>query len=190
MKNIGKLISLLLLVLVGFVSCSETDESSVYANWALKNTQYIDSIAAEADANTSGEWKRFLRTGLDPEVEWSNYSYVYCKVKSSGAGTLHPASNSSVWINYSGRLIDGFVFDNSYSGELNPDYDEPVEVALNTCVEGFSIALQQMVEGDIWEVFIPANLGYGAYDYNQVKGASTLIFTINLVDFSYPQKDN
>ena len=44
-------------------------------------------------------------------------------------------------------------------------------------------AVQEMVTGDIWEVYIPSALGYGADDYGVVRENSTLIFTINLVKF-------
>lgn len=186
MKNIGKLISLLLLALVAFASCSESDEASEYANWAERNTQYIDSIATEAATNSTGEWRRFLATGLNDNEEWSNSHYVYCKVKSSGTGTEHPLFNDNVWLNYSGRLINNVIFDATYSGELDPEYEAPVETALNDCVIGFSTAVQEMVKGDIWEVFIPYNLAYGANDYGKVPAYSTLIFTVNLVDFSHP----
>ena len=173
-----------LLALVGFASCSESDEHTEYADWALKNTQYIDSIAAEAAANSNGEWKRFVAVGLNPSAEWGNEYYVYCKVKQTGNGVENPKSNSLVWLNYAGKLINGKIFDATYSGELNPDYESPVEITLNECVMGFSTAVQQMVEGDVWEVFIPSTLGYGASDYGTVPAHSTLIFTVNLVDFS------
>ena len=120
-----------LLALVGFASCSESAEHTEYADWALKNTQYIDSIAAEAAANSNGEWKRFVAVGLNPSAEWGNEDYVYCKVKQTGNGVENPKSNSLVWLNYAGKLINGKIFDATYSGELNPDYESPVEITLN-----------------------------------------------------------
>lgn len=187
MKNIGKTILVSLLALVGLASCSESDEYAEYANWELKNTQYIDSIAVEAAENSNGEWKRFVATGLNPDVEWENQYYVYCKVKSNGTGTTHPLYNDNVWVNYSGKLINDKIFDASYSGELNPDYEAPMQLVLNDCVKGFSTAVQEMVKGDIWEIFIPSTLGYGAVDNGVVPAYSTLIFTVNLVDFSHPK---
>ena len=50
---------------------------------------------------------------------------------------------------------------------------------LGTC----SIAVQQMVAGDTWEVYIPAKLGYGDYESGFIPAYSTLIFEINLVAF-------
>ena len=78
MKNIGKTILVSLLALVGLASCSESDEYAEYANWELKNTQYIDSIAVEAAEISDGEWKRFVPVGLNPDAVWENQYYVYC----------------------------------------------------------------------------------------------------------------
>lgn len=181
MNCINKIAALLLLLLA-FTACSETDEISVDAAWSSKNTQYIDSIAAVAKADASNEWKRILATGLNPEQEWGNDCYVYCKVKTSGTGTDCPASNSEVWVNYSGSLINGTIFDATYYGEFDPTKETPVRLALDDCVKGFSVALQEMVAGDLWDVYIPASLGYGSDANGKVKANSTLIFTINLVD--------
>lgn len=95
--------------------------------------------------------------------------------------------NDNVWVNYSGKLINDKIFDASYSGELNPDYEAPMQLALNECVKGFTTAVQEMVRGDIWEIYIPSTLGYGAIDNGVVPAYSTLIFTVNLVDFSHPK---
>ena len=183
MKSITKLMLLSLLALVAFASCSESDDVSEYGDWAAKNSAYIDSIAVEAQINASGEWKRFLATGLDPEAEHTNDYYVYCKVKAAGDGVGNPKSNSEVWVNYQGKLINGDIFDATYTGELIPEYETPVEVNLADCVLGFSVAVQEMVKGDVWEVFIPSNLGYGINEQGGIRPSSTLIFTINLVDF-------
>lgn len=186
MKNLGKILFFSLLTLVGLASCSESEEYSEYADWAHKNALYIDSIAAEAAANTSGQWNRYLATGLDNSVEWGNEYYIYCKTITRGTGTECPKSNYNVWLNYSGRLINGDIFDATYSGELQPEYEAPIKTKPVECVAGFSLALQEMVKGDIWEVFIPSNLGYGAIDYGEIKAGSTLFFTVNLVDFAPP----
>ncbi len=189
MKNFSKYLLLPLLAFVALASCSESDEVSEYADWANKNSAYITSIANEAKNSSTGEWKRILAVGLDPDVEWSDEYYVYCKVLASGTGDETPMSSDVVWVNYSGKLIDGYVFDATYSGELDPEYETPMMLNLDECVPGFSAAVQQMVKGDIWEVTIPADLGYGANDYSHIRPYSTLIFTINLVDFARTEEE-
>ncbi len=176
--------------LVCFVSCSESDEVGEFDNWHSRNTHYIDSIADVARANIGGEWKIFLATGLNTELDWGNENYVYCKVMQQGGGTLHPMSNDSVTVNYRGRLIPtpnypaGYIFDQSYYGELDPDFDVPVKLNLIGCVRGWRTAVVNMVKGDIWRIYVPYKLGYGESASGSIPGYSTLIFDINLIDFN------
>lgn len=193
MKNI-KLFSLLAAMLLVFASCEEVDEVPEFNNWQARNTQYIDSIADVARSNEA-EWKVFLVTGLDESKEWDNQYYVYCNVIQAGNGTESPAYTDTVSVNYKGRLIpsktypQGYIFDSSYDGELEPEFDVPVKLKLSGTVPGFSTALQHMVagttnsNGDIWRIYIPYALGYGANATSGIPAYSTLIFDVNLVSF-------
>ena len=192
MKDIRILLLLTLSVLFGLTSCEESGEAGEFDNWQQRNTQFIDSIARVARANTYGDWKVFLVQGLDSTKVWGNGDYVYCRVLEEGSGTTHPLFTDSVVINYSGRLMpsdtypDGYQFDSNYKGELNPSFNVPVTMALNETVKGFYTAVQQMVDGDIWKVYIPYLLGYGTSGSSAIPGYSTLVFDINLVSFHHP----
>ena len=189
-----KLISLLFIVTLGslFASCEETAVVDEYANWQERNILYIDSIAKVAKSN-SDKWLRILSYKLDSVDINGNYvehnveDYVYCYVEKKGEDNGHPLSTATV--NYRGRLIPtdshpmGKVFDESYTGTLNPATNAPVEFSLNDVIEGWSTALMHMGKGDIWRVYIPANLGYGNSNKTDIPAYSTLIFDINLVDF-------
>ena len=189
MKSIRILFTLTLSVLFGLTSCEETTEVGEFDNWQQRNTQYVDSIAAEARANTYGDWKIFLEDGRDASKQWGNECYVYCRVIEDGTGKEHPLYTDSVLVNYSGRLIpsatypDGYQFDSSYKGELNPSFNVPVGMPLSGTVSGFSLAVQHMVDGDVWKVYIPYQLGYGENASTSIPACSTLIFDINLVSF-------
>lgn len=195
MKNI-KLLSLLAAMLLVFASCEETEETPEFHKWQQRNVEYVDSIAAVARANADGAWKVFLADGLNPEKEWGNESYVYCNVLQAGNGAASPAYTDTVLVNYKGRLIPsknypaGFVFDGSYDGELEPDFDVPVKLKLSGTVRGFYTALQHMVagtnrsNGDIWRIYIPYALAYGEDKVSGIPAYSTLIFDVNLVGFT------
>lgn len=188
MKEIRILLSALLLLLA-FSSCDEKEEVGEFDNWKERNQLFVDSIANVARNSTDGSWRVFVVEGLDSSKVWPNEYYVYCNVLSQGSGTVHPAFTDTAVINYEGRLMptakfpEGDIFDGSYSGEFDPQFDVPVSLPINGTVPGFYTALQQMVAGDTWRVYIPYELGYGTSSTSKIPAYSTLIFELNLVSF-------
>ena len=57
----------------------------------------------------------------------------------------------------------------------------PLAIRLCDLIDGWIIALQQMCVGDKWEVYIPAEMGYGRFSQPGIPGGSTLIFEIELL---------
>ena len=100
---------------------------------------------------------------------------IYYKVLAEGkADGNHPTTRSIVTAHYTGRTIDGKQFDSSRGGT-------PLAFRLSDLIEGWIIAMQQMCIGDKWEVYIPAEMGYGKFSQPGIPGGSTLIFEIELV---------
>jgi FKBP-type peptidyl-prolyl cis-trans isomerase len=54
-------------------------------------------------------------------------------------------------------------------------------IRLSDLIEGWIIALQQMCVGDKWELYLPAEMGYGNQSIPGIPGGSTLIFEIELL---------
>merc|ERR1712218_151749 len=96
------------------------------------------------------------------------------RVLEKGEGLSHPTSRSSCSCNYTGTLIDGKEFDSSPAGK--PAILTPVNL-----IKGFSDALKLMVEGDVWEVYVPTELGYNQTAHGSIPGCSTLIFKVELL---------
>jgi FKBP-type peptidyl-prolyl cis-trans isomerase FklB len=173
-------------------SCEETDGViDPYTDWEERNQHYIDSIASVAKANQGnavGQWKiihtyKYPQQGL---VMGDVNEYVYCKVLEIGDGAT-PMFTDTVAANYCGKLIplyNGSVvtFDQSYQGELNSDVATPSIFAVSGVITGWTTALQEMKEGDRWELYVPSDLGYGDYGKNEIPGFSTLIFDLDLVE--------
>ena len=194
-----KLISLLFITTLGclFASCAETAEVDEYANWQERNTEFIDSIAKVAKANADGKWLRVLSFKLNEKdmegniVEHDIDDYVYCHIETQGTGTEYPLFTDTVSVNYRGRLIptlsypEGKVFDQSYKGALNPAVNVPSRFNVNGVIIGWSSVLQQMVTGDTWRVYIPANLAYKSAKQTNIPAYSALIFDINLVKITH-----
>ena len=191
-----KLISLLFIATIGslFVSCEETAEVGEYDNWQERNAEFIDSIAEVARVNSDGKWLKILSYKLNPldgsgtPVEYGVEDYIYCHIEVKGTGTQCPLFTDSVSVNYRGRLMStqaspqGKVFDESYKGELNVAVNVPKQFVVSGLVAGWSTALMKMVEGDIWRVYIPSELGYGSKEKSDIPAYSALVFDINLLD--------
>lgn len=100
---------------------------------------------------------------------------VFYKVIKSGEDTgKHPKPRNIVTVHYTGWTINGRKFDSSRGGT-------PVAFRLNQLIEGWIIAMQYMSVGDKWEVYVPAESGYGKFSQPGIPGGSTLIFEIELL---------
>lgn len=78
-----------------------------------------------------------------------------------GDGDFHPGRESTVQIKMSWHNFDGS--DLSWTTRDAPD---PSEAIWNPIIEyanipGLQMAMTIMTEGDIWEIFVPSNMGYG-----------------------------
>ena len=92
-----------------------------------------------------------------------------------------PQPTDKVQVQYTGKLLDGTVFDSSYKDGT------PITFILNQVVPGWTEALQLMRPGDVWEITLPPELGYGEQDKGPIPANSTLIFKVELLDvFPHP----
>jgi len=100
---------------------------------------------------------------------------IYYKVLTEGnASSAQPTVRSIITAHYTGKTIDGKQFDSSRGGV-------PLACRLCDLIEGWIIAMQQMHIGDKWEIYIPAEMGYGKFSQPGIPGGSTLIFEIELL---------
>ena len=192
MKNILWFLGLLFSVSLAVTSCEETEGVvDPYYKWQERNERYIDSIAQVAKANPD-KWRVILSYKITPDLnnlQQKTSDYIYCRMLEKGEGTMKPIYTDSVITHYRGKLIplyDGseVVFDQSFKGELNTETAVPVGFAVGGVIVGWTTALQEMVEGDRWEVYIPQGLGYGQTGSgNSIPAHSTLIFDMKLEKF-------
>lgn len=119
--------------------------------------------------------KRWLEEKAQEEGVKALPKGIYYKVLTDGKNNgVHPTPRSIVTAHYTGRTINGKKFDSSRGGT-------PLAIRLCDLIEGWIIAMQQMCIGDKWEVYIPAEMGYGKYSQPGIPGGSTLVFEIELL---------
>ena len=98
------------------------------------------------------------------------------KVLSEGAGLEHPLPGTACECHYAGRLLDDHEFDSSYKRGA------PTSFAPNQVIPSWTEAMQLMVEGDKWELYVPHELGYGEKGSPpKIPPSCALIFVIELV---------
>lgn len=113
----------------------------------------------EAEAKKAGEAARkkgaeFLAENKKKPGIITTASGLQYQVLKEGTGPS-PKADQTIVCHYTGTLLNGTKFDSSV------DKGQPMEIAANRLVPGFSEALQLMKVGSKWKVFIPTDLAYG-----------------------------
>ncbi len=88
--------------------------------------------------------------------------------------------STEVEVHYRGQLIDGTEFDSSYKR------NRPATFRPDQVIKGWREALTMMPEGSKWDLYIPADLGYGERGNQTIPGNSTLIFEVEVVKVKTP----
>ena len=141
-------------------------------------TQLRDALTKKqsetADINLA-TGKAFLDENAKKPDVITTASGLQYKVLTTGDGK-QPKATDTVTTHYKGTLIDGREFDSSYKR------DQPASFPVKGVIAGWTEALQLMHVGDKWQLFIPAELAYGATKRSELIDAnSTLIFEIELL---------
>jgi len=179
-------------VLCCVTACSD-DKDDHLERWMNANTTAFNQI------KNNPEYMELRSPG--------NEGSIYYKVLQKGDGTDTIRYTSSLTCYYKGWLVadypyynikTGRVFDqrlfddgtpSSFTLAITYNYDSYYGYTYQTggVINGWKTALQHMVKGDKWEVWIPYQLGYGrdgSKDSNGnllIPGYSTLVFEIEIV---------
>lgn len=134
---------------------------------AMKKSKKFNQYKADNEAFLAGKAAEEGVLALDNGV-------VIRKLE-QGRGKVHPAPGSVVYVNYTGRLMDGTAFDSTDGQAL------PALFRVRDLIMGWQIALVRMHEGDKFRIWIPAKYAYGSAKMDMIPAWSTLEFDIELV---------
>jgi len=90
----------------------------------------------------------------------------------------NPKETDIVKVHYTGKLLDGTVFDSSV------ERGEPIEFPLNQVIKGWTEGVQLMKKGGKATLVIPSALAYGPQGAGEkIPPFSPLTFEVELIDF-------
>ncbi len=140
----------------------------------LQEEAMAEAEAAAVDSLVAGE--AFLAENATAEGVLVTESGLQYKILQDAEGDV-PGETSTVRVHYTGRLLDGTVFDSSV------ERGEPVEFGVTQVIPGWTEALQMMPEGATWELYLHPDLAYGASGAGGVIGPNeVLIFEVELLE--------
>lgn len=187
MKKYWHITWMLVVMLFTLAACSDDDDKIVIDEaWKEINLAAFDARLQDAKTDTT------LFT-INSE---SGNGQIICKILKKGEGTETIYYTSKVNCYYKGCFVtneDGEVVADRdsvltqgevFDSRLRENGDDKVlfEVDDSGLRDGFATALQHMHEGDIWEVWMPYQLGYGVSGYDDIKPYTTLVFQIEVTD--------
>jgi FKBP-type peptidyl-prolyl cis-trans isomerase len=87
--------------------------------------------------------------------------------------TTQPNLTNTVSVVYTGKLLNGTVFDASAN---------PVRLALNAVIQGWQIGIPLIKKGGRIKLVIPSSLSYGCTGQGSISPNSPLYFEVSLTD--------
>jgi FKBP-type peptidyl-prolyl cis-trans isomerase FklB len=166
------------------VSRGIQDKVSKDSNFAISETEamtlmqeyFQNRFKVEADANLE-KGLQWLENNKTKEGVIALESGSQYRVIREGNGPI-PSDTSRVLAHYTGRLVDGKVFDSSV------ERGQPLEFRLGEMIPGWKELLTKMPVGSKWELFIPPQLAYGESGTRDgsIPPNAVLIFEVELLE--------
>ncbi len=197
----------LLLLLFFVASCSkDADVYDPYHDWAARNTEWYASVAdsarqaiRQARAAYGDEWESHCAWRMYKSIQQSpaydshtiDDSICVHFVAKGEQGQVHPIQTDTIRVHFRGMLMpttladgttDELVFMQSYYGVFDALTAAPQKAAVSSTLftAGTRTALQQMVVGDDWWVYVPASLHYGSTTTGMVPAGSAVRYRLGL----------
>jgi len=140
-----------------------------------KFTEAAQIVQEESSKELRAAGDEFLAENKDKDGVQITESGLQYKVIEEGDGDV-PQASDQVTVHYTGKLIDGTVFDSSIPR------GEPTQFGVTQVIPGWVEGLQLMKPGAKYEFYIPQDLAYGAQgSQGAIPPYSALIFEVELI---------
>jgi len=112
----------------------------------------------------------------------SGLAYI---VQQPGSGPT-PKQGDVVKVHYTGKLLDGKVFDSSINNPQTQGQPIDFRVGVGMVIPGWEEGIMSMKKGEKRMLIIPSGLAYGGEGQGPIPPNAVLLFDVELVDFSTP----
>ncbi|GAB3986358.1 macrophage infectivity potentiator Mip [Spirosoma daeguense] len=155
---------------------SQAQAGQVMNNFMQKQSAIRQAEGMKASAENKKIGEAFLTENKAKAGVTTTTSGLQYSVEKEGTGAK-PTATDRVKVHYTGRLLDGKVFDSSV------ERGQPAEFGVTEVIKGWTEALQLMPVGSKWKLYIPSDLAYGDRGAGaDIKPGATLVFDVELLD--------
>ncbi|SHM22386.1 FKBP-type peptidyl-prolyl cis-trans isomerase [Chryseobacterium polytrichastri] len=138
--------------------------------------QAQDKLKAEENKKKGAEF--LAKNKLNKKITTTASGLQY-EVLTPGDGKAKPTASSTANVAYTGKLMDGTIFDST-----EKQGGKPIELNVSGVIKGWTEGIQLMSKGAKYRFYIPSDLAYGDSGAGGViPPGATLIFDVELVDF-------
>lgn len=160
----------------GKTRLTQEQAGTVLNAYAQKQYAVRNAEAQKASAGNKKIGEAFMAENKTKPGVVTTASGLQYIVEKEGTGAK-PTASDRVKVHYTGKLLDGKVFDSSV------ERGTPAEFGVSEVIKGWTEALQLMPVGSKWKLFIPAEIAYGDRGAGaDIKPGSTLVFDVELLD--------
>jgi len=115
----------------------------------------------------------------NPKVKTTASGLQY-EVLQEGDGKTKPTAADVVQVKYTGKLLDGTVFDST-----DKNGGAPMDINLGAVIRGWTEGIQLMSKGSKYRFYIPSDLAYGDKGAGPaIPAGATIIFDVELVNIN------
>lgn len=158
--------------LEGKAKAEDIDQEKMRQAQELISKAQLDDMKKEAED--------FIAKNKEKKGVKSTKSGLQYEIIKAGEGAS-PTPADRVEVHYTGKLVDGTVFDSSVQR------GQPAEFGVTQVIPGWVEGLQLMKPGAKYKFYIPWNLAYGERGQRSIPPYSALVFEVELLKVMKPE---
>ena len=166
LKRGGKFI----IILPSYLAFGKNGSGSIPSNEIIVSDVSTYPEASQAALDDTRIRAYLTSKGLTAQRDPSGVFYI---ITTPGEGTQVNNVGSTVTAKYTGRFLDGTVFDSSTDGTFVAGLETGV-------IKGWGKVIPKLKVGGKIRMFIPSGLGYGSAAYNAIPANSILDFDVEV----------